>query len=200
MQRSVVTLCANKKFEGCEAFSSTRMTWIKTNFLWMMFRSGWGTKKNQEITLAIWLKRSAFDEYISLASTKGGSKSNDGKIVRLQWDPGNLPLSVGVGILINRTDHSPRGGTVTRRAIQLGLKQAASFMNGEDIIDIQDITTFVKGADRSDPNFKNLITPRETVYRVTDPKTHASLQISNWDDTTVTDATKKDEDQQEKED
>jgi len=88
---------------------------------------------------------------------------------------------------------------VTRRAIQLGLKQAASFVNGEDIIDIQDITAFVKGADRSDPDFKKLITPRETVYRVTDPTTHASLQISNWDDTTVSDA-KKDEDQQEKED
>ncbi len=40
-------------------FSFTRMSWIKPNFLWMMYRSGWGTKEGQEITLAVRLKRSA---------------------------------------------------------------------------------------------------------------------------------------------
>ena len=34
-------------------FSMSRMTWIKPNFLWMMYRSGWGTKEGQEVTLAI---------------------------------------------------------------------------------------------------------------------------------------------------
>ncbi|MBO0724214.1 MAG: DUF4291 family protein [Blastocatellia bacterium] len=33
-------------------FSFTRMSWIKTNFLWMMYRSGWGAKTDQEITFA----------------------------------------------------------------------------------------------------------------------------------------------------
>lgn len=28
----------HKKFLGCPAFSPNRMTWIKTNFLWMMYR------------------------------------------------------------------------------------------------------------------------------------------------------------------
>jgi hypothetical protein len=32
-------------------FSLGRMSWIKPNFLWMMFRSGWGTKEGQEVTL-----------------------------------------------------------------------------------------------------------------------------------------------------
>ncbi len=36
-----------------EGFSFSRMSWIKTNFMWMMYRSGWGTKPGQEITLAI---------------------------------------------------------------------------------------------------------------------------------------------------
>src|SRR4051794_25066955 len=31
-------------------FSTSRMTWIKPNFLWMMYRSGWGTKENREVT------------------------------------------------------------------------------------------------------------------------------------------------------
>ncbi len=32
---------ANQRFTGCEDYSPTRMTWIKTNFLWMMFRCAW---------------------------------------------------------------------------------------------------------------------------------------------------------------
>jgi hypothetical protein len=38
-------------------FKIDRMTWIKPSFLWMMYRSGWGTKENQEYILAIKLKR-----------------------------------------------------------------------------------------------------------------------------------------------
>jgi hypothetical protein len=42
----------------------TRMTWIKTNFLWMMYRSDWARSKDQEMILGIWLKRTAFDRMI----------------------------------------------------------------------------------------------------------------------------------------
>ena len=31
---------AHQRFTGCPDYNSTRMTWIKTNFLWMMFRCG----------------------------------------------------------------------------------------------------------------------------------------------------------------
>ena len=31
-----------------DSFKMDRMTWIKPSFLWMMYRSGWGTKINQE--------------------------------------------------------------------------------------------------------------------------------------------------------
>jgi len=36
------------QFGGPE-FSWSRMSWIKPNFLWMMFRSGWATKPGQEV-------------------------------------------------------------------------------------------------------------------------------------------------------
>src|SRR5262249_30084676 len=52
-------------FEG--EFSLQRMSWIMPNFLWMMYRSGWGTKAGQEVTLAIRLKRAAFDEILKQA-------------------------------------------------------------------------------------------------------------------------------------
>ena len=48
-------------------FGLGRMSWIKPNFLWMMYRSGWGTKEDQEVTLAVRLRRDAFDEILGLA-------------------------------------------------------------------------------------------------------------------------------------
>ena len=38
-----------------------RMSWIKPNFLWMMYRSNWGRSQGQEVVLAVRLKRSFFD-------------------------------------------------------------------------------------------------------------------------------------------
>ena len=56
----------NQFFGG--AFSFERMTWIKPNFLWMMYRNGWGTKDNgQEVVLAIHLKKESFEKYLKNA-------------------------------------------------------------------------------------------------------------------------------------
>src|SRR5262245_23980047 len=56
-------------------FSYSRMSWIKPNFLWMMYRSGWGAKEGQEITLALRLRRSFFDQLLlaAVASTYASS-------------------------------------------------------------------------------------------------------------------------------
>jgi hypothetical protein len=48
-------------------FSFSRMSWIKPNFLWMMYRSGWGTKAGQEVILAVQIKRAAFDAILAIA-------------------------------------------------------------------------------------------------------------------------------------
>src|SRR3954467_13565253 len=53
---------AHQRFSG--EFSFARMSWIKTNFLWMMYRSGWGTKPDQEVTLAIRIRRAGFDQLL----------------------------------------------------------------------------------------------------------------------------------------
>src|SRR5687768_18505362 len=42
-------------------FSLNRMTWIKPSFLWLMERSGWGTKSNQERILAVRITRTGWD-------------------------------------------------------------------------------------------------------------------------------------------
>ena len=102
------------------------MTWIKTNFCWMMFRCGWAKKKNQTDVLAIWLKKEAFELYLENARTKGTVRQFKGT-VRSQWDP----------------DHDPYGEPVYRRAVQLGLKNVRSYIDGDDILDIQNVSEFV---------------------------------------------------------
>jgi len=52
---------ATHSYFGGDYFSLTRMSWIKPNFLWMLYRSGWGQKEGQEVVLAVKIKREAFD-------------------------------------------------------------------------------------------------------------------------------------------
>src|SRR4051794_26059912 len=84
------------------AFSLDRMSWVKPNFLWMMYRSGWGVKEGQEVILAVWLRRWAFDEVLRQAVHSSyvpdvyGSKEDwkqaiASSSVRLQWDPDHDP-------------------------------------------------------------------------------------------------------------
>ena len=90
------------------AFSFSRMSWIKPNFLWMMYRSGWATKENQERILAVRLKSSFFESLLerAVASTfdpeRYPSHADWQRVVassevRLQWDPDHdlngLPLA-----------------------------------------------------------------------------------------------------------
>src|SRR5262249_48922776 len=79
-------------------FQLGRMSWIKPNFLWMMFRCGWATKENQESVLAVTIIREGFDTilgqavhsrpvpdvYGSVADWKQALATSQ---VRLQWDP-----------------------------------------------------------------------------------------------------------------
>ena len=123
-----------QQFVGCPQYSMERMTWFKTNFMWMMYRCGWCTKDaNQARVLAIHLTREGFDAMLSMAvgsqgghensETARGPRRNDP--VRLQWDP----------------DHSPSGGKKERRAIQLGIRGEAIQMFHRDwIVLIEDIT------------------------------------------------------------
>ena len=73
----------NQRFGG--PFSLDRMTWIKPNFLWMMYRNGWGQKEGQEVVLAIHLRRKAFENYLvqSVYSTYDLTQYGDGD--REKW-------------------------------------------------------------------------------------------------------------------
>jgi hypothetical protein len=160
---------------GAPGYSECRMTWVKTNFLWMMYRSGWGTKPDQQVTLAIRLARHAFDRVLAAAvpsqfdrrlyqSEEEWRQAVADSEVRLQWDP----------------DHGPAGEPLPRRAIQLGLRgDCAAKYAREWIVGIEDISEFVRSqhehvlAGRID----RLLTPRETVYSVGTQETAARLGL-----------------------
>lgn len=128
----------NQFFGG--AFSLNRMTWIKPNFLWMMYRNGWGMKEGQEVVLAIHLKREVFERYLhdAVYSSYQGDIYEDredwqnavkNSNIRLQWDP----------------DHDPYGAKLERRAIQLGIRnEDIKKYAKNDILEIEDISEFVR--------------------------------------------------------
>ncbi len=143
-------------------FSLGRMSWIKPNFLWMMFRCGWATKENQQVVLAVSLRREAFDGLLadavpSVFDPALYARETDWKQalttsnVRLQWDP----------------DHDPSGGKVERRALQLGLRgEALARYAREWIVGIEDVTDFVQQQrpHALSGDWTRLQTPLERVY------------------------------------
>jgi hypothetical protein len=158
-------------------FKLSRMSWIKPNFLWMMYRSGWASKEGQEVVLAIRILRSAFDEILRQAvysaykpdiyeSRDAWKAALNASSVRLQWDP----------------DHSPAGGKLDRRAIQLGMRNSVLKSYAQDwIVEIADITEFVQHQQvNSTPSrYDQLVTPNERVYPVSDTIVSQKLQLDH---------------------
>jgi hypothetical protein len=153
------------------------MSWFKPNFLWMMYRSGWGTKENQEVTLAVRLKRTFFEAVLDQAvpSTFHAGSFTDAtewkqavasSQVRLQWDP----------------DHAPSGAPVQRRAIQLGLRDQMlkEYARGA-ILEIEDISQFVteQRANARTENIEQLLTPIEHIYYPAAPGVAAKLGLTS---------------------
>lgn len=99
-------------------FSLGRMTWIKPSLLWLMERSGWGTKSNQERTVAVRITRVGWDRALSLGvltsfdpavyrSADVWRKQFEQAVVHVQWDP----------------ERSIHGKKLEHRSIQVGLSR-----------------------------------------------------------------------------
>jgi len=54
----------NQTFEHCSLFDMHRMTWIKPNYCWMMYRSEFATAHNQTNILALYIDRDYFETVI----------------------------------------------------------------------------------------------------------------------------------------
>jgi hypothetical protein len=149
-------------------FLMNRMTWIKPSFLWMMERSGWAQKPDQERVLAIRISRAGWEEALSLAvltdpdrrvyaSPEAWREQIAAAPVRVQWDP----------------ERNLRGAALDNRSIQVGLSRdiVARYVE-EWTQSIEDYTPLVRKLsalirEGSESQARPLL-PRERVYPLSD--------------------------------
>jgi len=146
-------------------FKMERMTWIKPSFLWMIYRSGWGTTPSQTRVLASDITREGFEwalDHACLCHYEPGtyeSKESWENLkaktsVRIQWDPER-------DIHLRQLEH---------RSIQIGLSGEAVRKYATDwIVNITDLTLYVKRVQllTAQPNSSGRIRtelPAEQVY------------------------------------
>jgi len=157
-------------------FSYSRMSWVKPNFTRMMYRSGWGTKEGQEVTLALRLRRQFFDDILTQAVSslwdpdqfaieEDWKREVRRSFMRMQWDP----------------DHLPSGAKVERRAIQLGLRgKVLKAFGQEELVEVIDLSKFVaeQRARLSSDGVSAIVTPRERVYQPNNPEIARRLRLA----------------------
>lgn len=155
-------------------FNLNRMTWIKPSFLWMMYRSSWGTKKNQECILALDIYREQFHDLLSKAVLTSPDavvyegvqweKAFAEATVYCQWDP----------------DRNVNGNAINRAAIQIGLKGGTlrDFLD-KGIYQIEELTPLVKKWNEQRKagtlHVKNL--PMEKMYPIEDKTIRKRLHM-----------------------
>jgi hypothetical protein len=164
----------NGVFGGPE-FSFSRMSWIKPNFLWMMYRSAWATSPGQETVLGLRISRQFF-ERILLAAVASSHATDSREThdqwraklasseVRLQWDP----------------DHDPAGDKLDRRAIQLGLRgELLRAYATTELQEVIDMTPLIAEQRSRTPReqWPHLHTPVEHVYSPDDPSVGQAIGL-----------------------
>lgn len=120
-----------------EPFGMGRMTWIKPSFLWMAYRSGWGTKPGQTRVLRVHISREGFEWALGrgvLSHYEAGFHESEAAWkaslarapVRIQWDPEQTVMLTP----------QPRV-----RSIQIGLSgEAVRRYVNEWIVGLEDVT------------------------------------------------------------
>ena len=151
----------NQVFGGSD-YSYQRMSWIKPNFLWMMYRSGWAAKQGQEKILGIWITKADFEKILMKSTFTSYAQSThkteaewratlETHPIRLQWDP----------------DHTPNGDKHTRKAIQLGIKGKMLEEFGKrmicKIIDLSGFAEEQRQFAQASP-YDNLMVAQESIY------------------------------------
>ena len=147
----------HQSFRGCPQFNPTRMTWAKPSFAWMLYRSGYGRKAQQNRVLKIKISHQALASLLSQchfvdtnkdtkSATSNGSSTNDddssadssaGLVGRVQWDPERDLFAP------DPSNKVPRE-MLRRRAIQIGLQGKLSAQYVESILSVRDVTALAR--------------------------------------------------------
>ena len=140
------------------------MTWLKPSYLWLMERSNWGNKSNQNFILGIRVYRKYLEKALSIGVLTDPDKEvyssgyeweqqfNKAK-VHIQWDP----------------ERTIKAGKLQQRTIQVGIsRHLIEEYNEQWIAEISDYTPLTKKINqhRKAGNYtaaKKLL-PKEKVY------------------------------------
>jgi hypothetical protein len=141
-----------------------RMTWIKPSLLWMSYRCGWATKPDQEVVLAVEIRREGFDWALSNAvlshyergvhaDRAAWQRELKAAPARVQWDP----------------ERDVRLRPLPYRSLQLGLSgEAARRYADEWTVGIRNVTPLVRTLEASvryhGAEDAELLLPVESVY------------------------------------
>lgn len=147
-------------------FSFNRMTWIKPSFLWLMERSNYGQKSDQQYILAIRIKRTAWEYALSQAVLthpdskvyKNGTEWSDlfeKAKIHVQWDP----------------ERSLKGAKLNHRSIQVGISRyLIEQYNEEWIVEIKDYSPLANKIyelrKKGEYDKAKKLLPKEKVYEV----------------------------------
>ncbi|KAK0715128.1 hypothetical protein B0H67DRAFT_600859 [Lasiosphaeris hirsuta] len=116
---------AQQKLNASPRFRTTRMTWIKPSWAWMLYRAGYSYKDSgQERILALKMRHADFVAILQKGAAVG-EESGSLPEVRIQWDP----------------ERDVRLGKLEFRSIQIGIPAGLSERWVEDmIVEIEDVT------------------------------------------------------------
>ncbi|GMH70935.1 hypothetical protein TrST_g2375 [Triparma strigata] len=134
----------NQRFGG-DDFKPIRTTWIKPSFTWVLYRSGYATKPNQERILKVKLSHEAFAAILSACRCPEGgldetyapaavSRSSAGSRGVVQWDPERDLM-----MFDPKKKNVPRK-MLRERSIQIGLQGGLSELYVVSALSIEDVT------------------------------------------------------------
>jgi hypothetical protein len=157
---------ALKQQRFASPFSFHRMTWIKPSFLWLMHRSNWGQKANQQRILAVHITRAGWERALSLGTLTHPEPSVYRDASEWETEFANAPVHIQWD-----TERSLRGAGLNHFSIQVGIgRQMIQEYVDQWIVKIEDLTStvarirdLIKSGD--DKNAKRLLLP-ERVYPI----------------------------------
>ena len=156
---------AHQSFDGCPGFNTTRMTWVKPSFGWVLYRSGYGRKHGQDRVLKLWLPHDALASLLAQcqlvdtnkatrASHKasrpvravgggaGGSDSDgdDGEGTCTGGSVGRVQWDPERDVLAPAPNKREPRQMLRRRAIQIGLPGRLSAQYVAAVTRVEDVT------------------------------------------------------------
>ena len=114
---------------GGPAFKPGRMTWVKPSFAWVLYRSGYARKHNQNRVLKIKISHDALAGLLEKCECRHGGGGAAG---RVQWDPARDLFSSDDGKVPRKM--------LRARAIQIGFSGQLSIDYVESILAVRDVT------------------------------------------------------------